>query len=267
MEMSQWLKWGARAGYAARGAVYILIGVFAVLAAVGAGGAEGTQDALRKLIGEPLGGVLLALVGLGLLAFALWRVAQAIGDFDHHGRSARALTVRFFLLCSGIIHFGLAVFVAGILFSLDPEGGSEDPTAGWLQWLFGQGWGRWVALALAFVPIGVGAAHIVKALRAGYEKYLKLDDDLLLVVRPICSFGLIARGVLFLVTGLLALYAGGIYDAKSAPGLEDALSYVQGLPFGNVLFLLVALGLVAFALYSFIEAAYRRIGISEAGHD
>jgi hypothetical protein len=263
MDVSRALKWGARAGYAARGAVYIVVGSFAVLAAVGTGGAENTQGALRKLFDQPLGGVLLVIVGLGLLAFAMWRAGQAIGDFDRHGSGAKGLAVRFFLFCSGLIHLGLAVFVAGIVFSLGGSEGGGDPTGGWLQWLFGQAWGRWLALALALIPIGVGIAHIVKGFRASYDKYLALDGDLIEIAKPICSFGLIARGAIFLVVGGLALYAGGIYDAESAPGLEDALSYIQGLPLGNVLFLLVAAGLVAFALYCFIEAAYRRIGIPE----
>jgi hypothetical protein len=146
-------------------------------------------------------------------------------------------------------------------------GGGSDPTSGWLKWLFGHRWGRWVALAFAFVPVGIGIAHLIKGWRASYEKYLKLDDDLLVMAKPICSFGLMARGALFIVVGVLAFYAGGIYDAEGAPGLEDALTFIQGLPLGSLWFLLAALGVLAFALYSFVEAAYRRIGIPDAGFD
>ncbi|MBK1622873.1 DUF1206 domain-containing protein [Afifella marina DSM 2698] len=258
--MSQQLKWGTRGGYAARGVVYLVVGILAVLAAVGSTQAENTRGALLEILTQPLGDVLLAVVGIGLAAFGLWRFAQSIGDLDDHGSDAKGLLLRFFLFCSGVIHMGLAAFVVSLLFAIGGGGGgSGDPTSGWLTWLFGQAWGRWVALGLCLVPVGIGLAHLYKGWSAGYEKYLDLDRDKMKMVRPVCSLGLIARGVIFIVIGVLAFYAGGIYDASSAPGLEDALSYIQGLPFGTLLLLLVALGLVAFAGYCFVEAAYRRI--------
>ncbi|MDQ0324934.1 uncharacterized membrane protein YidH (DUF202 family) [Rhodopseudomonas julia] len=259
-EISQQLKWGTRGGYAARGVVYLVVGILAVLAAIGSTQAENTRGALREILTQPLGGVLLVVVGIGLAAFGLWRFAQSIGDLDDHGNDAKGLLLRFFLFCSGVIHMGLAAFVVSLLFAIDGgDGGSGDPTAGWLTWLFGQAWGRWVALGLCLVPVGIGLAHLYKGWCAGYEKYLDLDSDKMKMVKPVCSLGLIARGIIFIVIGVLAFYAGGIYDASSAPGLEDALSYIQGLPFGAVLLFLVALGLVAFAGYCFVEAAFRRI--------
>ncbi|MBZ8131966.1 hypothetical protein CLD20_01640 [Afifella sp. IM 167] len=245
--------------------VYLIVGGFAVLAAIGSTDAQDTQGALKQLFHQPLGGVLLAIVGLGLLAFALWRFAQALGDVDNHGLDAKGLLIRFSLFCSGLIHLALAVFAATIVVTLDTSsgGGGSDPTSGWLGWLFGQGWGRWVALALSLVPVGIGIAHIVKGWKAGYDKYLRLDDSASRLVRPICSFGLIARGAIFIVIGILAFYGGGIYDAQSAPGLEDALSYIQDLPFGAILLFVTAIGLVAFAAYCFIEAAFRRIAVEE----
>jgi len=262
---SESLKWGARAGYAARGLVYVIVGGFAVLAAIGSTHTEDTQGALKALFHQPLGGVLLGTVGLGLLAFALWRFAQSFADLDGHGRDPKGLLIRFSLFASGLIHLALAVFAASILVSLDTSGGgsSSDPTSGWLSWLFGQAWGRWVALGLSLVPVGIGIAHIVKAWKAGYEKYLRLDGSTSRLVRPICSFGLMARGAIFIVIGILAFYGGGIYDAGSAPGLEDALGYIQGLPFGGILLILTAFGLLAFAGYCFIEAACRRIAVEQ----
>jgi hypothetical protein len=260
MRIAPSLKWGARVGYVARGIVYLVVGVFAILAAAGSGEAEGTHGALRELLAQPLGGLLLGLVALGLLAFAGWRFAQAVGDLDRHGAGAKGIAIRVALFGSGVIHLALAGFSFAMLFHIGSSEGSGDPTGGWLTWLFAQPWGHWLALALALVPVAVGVAHVVKALRAGYEKYLVVDADLLAAMKPICSFGLIARGVIFVLIGVLAVYAGGVYDVKSAPGLEDALAFLQGLPFGAILFLVTALGLVAFAAYCFIEAAYRRVG-------
>jgi hypothetical protein len=266
MDVSNGLKWAARCGYAARGVVYLVVGFFAVLAAIGSGSTEDTHGALQKLLEQPAGGVLLAVIGFGLLAFAGWRFIQAIGDPDGHGTSGKGLTIRFAMFASGLIHVGLAIFAIGLVFSLGlSSGGGGDPTSGWLSWVFGHAWARYVALALTLVPVGIGVAHIRKGWKAGYEKYFDPAYNKGGVVKPICSFGLIARGVIFIVIGILAFYGGGIYDAGDAPGLEDALSWIQARPFGWLALLAIALGLVAFAIYAFVEARYRRIRIEEAG--
>jgi len=268
MGVSNGLNWAARGGYAARGVVYLVVGFFAILAAIGSGSTEDTQGALRSLLHQPFGGVLLGLVGVGLVAFAGWRFIQAIGDPDNHGTDAKGTVIRLAMFASGLIHVGLAIFAASLVFQLGQSGGGGgggDPTSGWLSSLFGHTWGRYVALALALVPVGIGIAHIKKGWTAGFEKYFDPDYNKLgVVVKPICAFGLIARGVIFIVIGILAFYGGGIYDAQDAPGLEDALRWIQDLPMGWLALLAIALGLVAFALYAFVEAAYRRIGVEDA---
>ncbi len=115
------------------------------------------------------------------------------------------------------------------------------------------------------MPVIIGIAQIVKGWKASYEPFLQVDREKMKVVKPISSFGLIARGVVFIVIGILAFYGGGIYDAKSAPGLEDALEWIQSLPVGWLILLFIAFGLVAFSAYCFIEAWYRRIGTERAG--
>lgn len=249
--------------------VYLLVGVFAILAAAGSGSPENPKGALQRLLDQPSGGVLLALVGLGLIAFAMWRFAQTFADTDHHGHSASAFIIRGALFGSALVHLALAAVAFSLIlhFNVGGSGGSGQGGGQLGEMLHGlllQSWGRVLAQAVALVPVAIGIAHIVKGVRGSYRKSLDGDPEVLDRIAPVCSFGLIARGAVFIVIGLLAFYGGGVYEAHQAPSVEDALAFLQGLPFGSVLFLATALGLVAFAAYCFVEAIYRRIGRQRA---
>ena len=82
---------------------------------------------------------------------------------------------------------------------------------------------------------------------------------------PVCKFGLIARGALFGILGAFVGIAAFQTDPSEVRGLGGALRSIQGQMYGTILLLIVALGLLAFGLYSIIEAVYRRI--QESGGD
>src|SRR6266567_2535033 len=52
------------------------------------------------------------------------------------------------------------------------------------------------------------------------------------------------------------------HNPHEAKGLDAALRTLAQQPYGPVLLGIVALGLVAYGVYSFIEARYRRVGVS-----
>ena len=70
--------------------------------------------------------------------------------------------------------------------------------------------------------------------------------------------GYAARGVIVFLVGVAVLDAAVSCDPGRAEGLDGALRTVADQPFGPILLLLAALGLVAFGLLSFFEAKWRR---------
>lgn len=82
----------ARLGYGARGTVYLIVGGLALLAAIGSGGrATGSKGALQTVLKAPFGALLLAIIAIGLLCFAAWRLAQGFLDADQLGRKRKVL--------------------------------------------------------------------------------------------------------------------------------------------------------------------------------
>src|ERR1019366_3874743 len=81
---SHWVTMFARFGYAAKGIVYLIIGVLAVELAAGRGGATTDQrGALHAIYAQPFGQFMLIIVAIGLIAFALWSFIQAVFDTDN----------------------------------------------------------------------------------------------------------------------------------------------------------------------------------------
>src|SRR5690606_12620929 len=67
-----WVEKLARAGYAAKGVLYVTIGSLALMLAVGEGGqTAGSRDALAMLGQQPFGQILLFVMAVGLAGYAL----------------------------------------------------------------------------------------------------------------------------------------------------------------------------------------------------
>ena len=246
----------ARVGYAARGIIYLIVGGLALLAAVGQGGrTTGSKGALTSLMSQPFGQVMLGIVAAGLVGYSVWRFVQAVWDADGHGTDLKGWLVRGGLLVSAGTHAALAFFCASILFGIG-GGGSKS----YVAWLLGLPMGQWLVAAVRVAVIGAGVANIVKGVTAKYKKRFDMDRQGMRWAAPLCTFGLVARGVAFLIVGGLIIAAGVQVEPDKAQGLAAALDALHRQPYGPYLLGTLALGLLAFGLYSGIAAVFRRIG-------
>ncbi len=255
------LEWLARSGYAARGVVYVIIGWLALVAAFGSGGqATGSKGALQSMLGQPFGKIVLGIIAVGLLGYVAWRATQAIRDTDDHGTDAKGLAVRGGLAVSAVTHTLLAIFAISLIFNLGGGGGgSGGGTEDWTAWLMQKPFGQWLVALVGCAVAGAGFAHIWKGWQAGFEEHLRWSGDERRVGRPICRFGLIMRGIAFLIVGGFLITAAWQADPDEARGLSGALQALQEQPYGWLLLGVMAAGLIAFGVYSLIESVYREV--------
>ncbi len=87
---SPWFERLARFGYAAKGVVYLISGLLSARAAFGLGGTTtDSQGVLVTMLSEPLGKLMLVLIGIGLIGYVLLRLAQAFLDPERKGGDAK----------------------------------------------------------------------------------------------------------------------------------------------------------------------------------
>lgn len=258
-----WFRALSRAGMAARGAVFLIIGILAIAVAADAGGTTTDQEgALAVLARQRFGEVLLLALAIGLACYALWRIVQGILDTDGKGDDASGFAVRATTVGSGISYAILCAAAIGILTGTSSggasSGGSGDTrstTAGVLGWPAG----RHLVLAAAAAILGVAVWNVYRGLSTRFMKRLHPPAGMRPAVEAIGRAGMCARGVIF---GLIAVFlakAAWEYDPAEAIGLDGALARLGAQPYGPVLLGVVAVGLVAFALYCFAEARYREV--------
>ena len=71
----------ARAGFAAKGVLYVVVGFLAAASAFGAGGeTTGSRGAMATLFEQPFGKVLLSVVAIGLVGYSIFQFIRAIED-------------------------------------------------------------------------------------------------------------------------------------------------------------------------------------------
>ena len=249
----------ARMGYGARGVIYLMIGGLALMSALGGGGeTTGSKGALSTLVQQPFGKVMLGIVAFGLLGYSCWRLIQTFKDPDGHGTSAKGIGVRTALFISAITHILLAIWSFSIVFtagkSQSGNGGSSIP-------LLSSEFAPYVFAAVGVFMLVAGIAHIYKGWTSRFERYMLIPAEHQKWACPSCQFGLISRGVVWLIISGFFLNSFRQFSQGSIGGMGEAFDQIRSSPFGTWLLGLVALGIIAFGIYSFLEARYRKIEV------
>ncbi len=250
-----WVVPAKRAGHAARGLVYTLVGGFALYAAIAGGRAQGTESAISEIGQSGWSVALLWIIALGLFAYAAWRWIDAWMDLEDHGTDGKGLVARGGLVVTGLIHAVLGVSVARIALGAASGGGGGGGTQTMTQKLMQLPYGQWLVGLAALCVIGAGIYYVQKGLRGKYREDIRITP-VTRTLDPVLKAGFVAQGIVVGIIGLLILYAALSADPSQAGGVGEALSQIRQASYGGILFFLISLGLLAFALENYVEAIY-----------
>ena len=259
-----WVEKLARAGYAARGIVYIIIGVLAVQAAfTGGGKTTNSQGALATIVQQPFGQFLLGLVGIGLAGYALWCFVDAAIDAENKGSDAKGIATRLGYVVSGVA-YGVLAFTAFQLIMGHPHSDGNSGTQDWTARLLAMPFGQGLVALIGLAVVGLGLAQIVKGYKADFHKELAIDE-----IPPAHQnwavmsgrWGYIACGIVYAIVGGFLIEAALHSDPQQAKGVGSALDLLAHQPYGPWLLGIVAAGLVSYGIFMLVEARYKRIAV------
>lgn len=258
-----WIVPLARFGYAAKGVVYIIIGGLAALAAfTGGGRTTDSRGAFEEILSQSYGKLLLGAIAVGMAAYALWRIVQAVKDTENKGSNAKGIARRIGYAVIGIIHIGLAYSAAQLILGSGGESRGDAASKEWTATLLAQPFGQWLVGAIGVGFIVFAVSQFYKAFTAKFREKLKtneMDEKTQTFATRSGQAGLSARGVVFGIIGFFLTQAAMHSSAGEARGLSGALRALEQQSYGQLLLGIVAIGLIAYGFYMFVQARYRRI--------
>ena len=250
-----------RAGYAAKGIVFVVIGALAAGVAIGTGGkTTDSRGALHEIGDGPMGTIALVAIGVGLLGYMAWRLVAAATDAEGKGDEPTSLALRAAQAGRGIVYGMLGVQA---LRGVDGDAGSQDGAARhWTARLLDMPLGPTLVISTGIGVLGYAAYQLYRAFSDRAKRHLDLAQAGPTVATWIVRlgrFGIAARAVVFAMIGVFLIRAGMHEDSGEAGGITQSLRALGSTDHGRLVLSVVAFGLIAYGIYQLATARYRHM--------
>jgi hypothetical protein len=254
---SEWLDYAIRIGFVAYGIVHLVIAFIALELAFGNGGGKSASQkgALAELARQPFGKALVWIIAVGMFLLVVWRALDAA--FGHNDKDGGdKVKARAAAAGKGVVYavIGISAFKTAIG-SQSKGGGSQTMTAKVMNWPGGQ----LIVIVAGLAIIGYGAYMAWRGWTEKFKEHLDAEGQSGESGRAYILFGrigYIGKGISIALVGALFVYAGATHDPKKSGGLDQALHKLLQQPFGQVLLVLIALGIACYGLFCFARARH-----------
>jgi hypothetical protein len=262
------VKFG-RVGWFAKGVVYVVAGVLALVVAAEASGwssaatapnKEASPTGALKTIAQMSGGALLmwALAG-GMLLYAAWRVVSALLP---GGSDTEALAKRIGYVVSAVIYITFAVTAISLARSAHAKANGNSTVTSLSGRLMAHSGGRLVIGVVGAITIAVGLYRLVKGVRGDVTDELDLSTlspQRRRWTKRLGEIGEIGRGIGIGLIGFFLLQAAVTYDVAQATGLDGALRRLATETWGVLVVIVIGVGFAAYGLFCLATFTHREL--------
>ena len=258
-----WLKQYILLGYAAKGTVYLLIGVSAIQAAVFSGEeATGTYLTLALIADKPLGKILILVLAVALMGYVLRRFLQAIFvPGITNSSSWKCILKRVGYIMSGLSYMGVSHTSVSLALGL---GEYDDTIEDLADQLFELPFGEWLIFIAGIAIATIGVFYVFGAYTGSYISEFNSSDIHYRLEKwtvRIAKIGVAARGIAFILMGIFFIQAAIIGSSEFAGGLQNVFRLLAVRPLGWLWLGSFGAGLIGYGLYMFVATRYRLYAI------
>jgi len=256
----------ARVGFATRGLIFFVMGILALLLALGSGGKTTDQQGAIATIGkQPEGQVLLWLILIGLICYSSWGLIQVVINPFNKENDTKGISARLGYLFGAITYSFLAIPTYALL-----TGGAKPAHVGkqaaqtqnYVAKVLDMPFGQWIVVVVAIAVISVGIFQVYKGVMPLFGRHLdliKLNTYQLKWVKGFGRFGTISRGLVIILVGVFLVIAAYTSNSNEAKGFDSALMSLIHQPYGRWLIGIIALGLMSLGIYALLIALFFRL--------
>jgi hypothetical protein len=253
---SSWLDVAIRMGLIAYGVVHLLVGWLALQLAFGDQAQNASnKGAMQELAQQPYGEALVWAIAIGMFLLVIWRLLELfLGHQEKQGADrwkARAVSGMKAVIYAAVGISALSVLLA----SKSSKGGGLSWTQTVMDWPAGQ----WIVAGIGLAVVVYGANHVRKGFTEDYAKHLDAEGKSGSAGSAYLLFGkvgYIGKGIAIAIVGGLVLYGGVTHDATKSGNLDQALHKVLTYPYGVVMLVVIAAGLICYGLFCFARARH-----------
>jgi hypothetical protein len=254
----------ARFGFYTKGFLFIVIGMLAVLVAIGQKGGElaDPSGALTAIAEKPYGRILLIIFIVGAVGHGAWNILRGVADVDNAGSNFQGIFKRILAVGIGIFYLGLALTALNLILTgrISHRNGEIPKTFAII--LLALPFGAVLMFLIGLGIIGAGIHECYSGITGKYKENYRLFTLEVRHLRTINILGVLsftARALILVLMGYFFINAAINYNPNEAAGLDGALAALAQSYYGKTLLFITAIGLVCHGALSLYEAKFRRI--------
>lgn len=257
-----------RVGWLAKGVIYVLAGVLALIVvgkSFGWADANGNSDeasptgAIKEIAESGGGPVLLIALAIGMFLYAAWRLATVLlpGRTD-----AEEMVKRVGYFCSAILYVTFGITAISLARPRHAETDGDKTVSDITTRIMTNDIGRWTVGIVGVIVIATGLYRIFKGLKVDVTEDINMggmSPQRARWTRRVGSLGELGRGVALGLIGFSLIRAAVEFDAAEATGLDGALRELATESWGALVVAGIGLGLVAYGLFCIMTFTRRRL--------
>ena len=254
----------AEFGFYTKGFLFTVIGVLAILVAVG-DKSEQLADptgALTRIAQAQYGKFVLIFFIVGAISHGVWNILRGAADVDNAGKSWQGIIKRCVAGGTGIFYLFLAWTAWKIITSasvaVENGGVQKNITALILAFPLG----AILVFLIGLIMIGAGFSECYRGVSGKFQEDFRLYElkgTKRRIVSILGALSFTARAVIYGLMGYYFIVAAIDENANEARGIDGALLTLANTGYGKTLLFIAAVGLICHGILSLYEARYRRI--------